>query len=382
MLELVPQGAVDQGSRLTSLRRLIDGLELDFARCAAEFAASRQWDEEGFNTPEDWLRFNCHMNSHAAWNALAVGEQESKLPQSIAAMQAGEIGYAHLATLGRTAEQLPKVFDETQLLPLAKQHSPGKFFHKVLHYRHSLDAAAYNREQEDLAEERSLRMSTAQDGCLLLSGVLDPVGGAAVRNALEPLAKPSGEHDDRNREQRYADALVELASAGKPANLQVTATIETLKGLAGAAAAEMEFSLPISSTSVQRMACDCSVTRVLLSQESVTIDVGRSKRVVAGALGRALKTRDGHCRWPGCERSASMCDGHHLVHWIEGGPTDLDNLVLLCRRHHRMVHEGGWQLVKTSDQKIVTIAPTVSFGLPTPPHSWGGGGAAAGGVPD
>src|SRR5439155_1501126 len=109
-------------------------------------------------------------------------------------------------------------------------------------------------DRERLAEERRLRMSTAQDGCLLLHGVLDPVGGAAVRTALEPLAQPSGAHDDRNRDQRYADALVELASAGKPANLQVTATIETLTGLAGAAAAEMEVALPISATSVRRMA--------------------------------------------------------------------------------------------------------------------------------
>src|SRR5437016_5872193 len=328
MLERAPE-VVDKGFVLRSLRHFIDGLELDFARYAAEFHQSNQWEAEGYNSAADWMRFNCHMNSYAVWNALAVGEQEGKLSQSIAAMKAGEIGFAHLATLGRTADELGNGFDEIKLLPLAKKHSPGKFFHKVLHYRHSVDAAAYNREQEDLAEERSLRMSTAQDGCLLLSGVLDPVGGAAVRNALEPLAKPSGEHDDRNREQRYADALVELASAGKPANLQVTATIETLKGLAGAAAAEMEFSLPISSTSVQRMACDCSVTRVLLSQESMTIDVGRSKRVVAGALGRALKIRDGHCRWPGCERPASWCDGHHLVHWIHGGETNLGNLVLL-----------------------------------------------------
>src|SRR5205823_14728454 len=142
--------------------------------------------------------------------------------------------------------------------------------------------------------------------------------GAEVRRARRRLLP-----------QRYADALVELASDGKPANLQVTATIETLKGLAGAAAAEMEFSLPISSTSVRRMACDCSVTRVLLSQDSIPVDVGRSKRVISGALGRALKARDGSCQWPRCERTASMCDGHHLVHWIEGGPTDLDNLVLL-----------------------------------------------------
>src|SRR2546425_2590249 len=317
--------------------------------------------------PPTGCAFNCHMNSYAVWNALVVGEQEAKLSQSIAAMKAGEIGFAHLATLGRTADEMGKGFDEIKLLPLAKKHSPGKFHQKVLHYKHAVDAAGYNRDQERLAEERSLRMSTAQDGCLLLYGVLDPVGGAAVRTALEPLAQPSGAHDDRNREQRYADALVELASAGKPANLQVTATIETLKGLAGAAAAGKEVSPAIFSTSGRRMACDCSVTRVLLSQDSMPVDVGRSKRVISGALGRALKARDGNCKWPRCERSASMCDGHHLVHWIEGGPTDLDNLVLLCRRHHRMVHEGGWQLIKTHDQQIVTIAPTITFGELLPP---------------
>src|SRR5712691_4776483 len=352
---------VEVAYRLEELRQHIDQMELAFAVLAAQLEKGDLWDKEGFNSAGDWLRFTCHMNSHAVSNALAVGGQEAKLSKSIEALNAGAIGFAHLATMGRTADELGKAFDESTLLPLAKEHSPGKFHHKVLHYKHSVDAAGYNRDQERLVEERSLRLSTAQDGCLLIMGVLDPVGGAVVRTALEPLAQPSGAHDDRSREQRFADALVERVAGGMPGNLQVTATIETLKGLAGAAAGEMEFSLPISSTSIQRLACDCSVTRVLLSQDSVTIDVGRSKRVISGGLSRALKARDGHCRWPGCERSASMCDGHHLVHWINGGPTDLDNLVLLCRRHHRMVHEGGWQLIKTEDQQVVTIAPTQLF---------------------
>ncbi len=377
MVEWQPTGQ-EVAYQLIKLRHLIDQLENNFSRLAAEFEDTDWWSREGFNTSGDWIRFNCHMNSNTVWNAKAVGEHQTELARSIAAMHAGEIGFAHLATMGRTAEQLPKVFDESTLLPLAKKHSPGKFHHKVLHYKHSVDAKAFNESQERLVEERSLRLNTAQDGCLLISGVLDPIGGAAVRAALEPLAQPSGAHDDRNREQRMADALVERISGGKAANIQVTATIETLKGLAGASAAEMEFSFPISSTSVQRMACDCSVTRILLSQESLTIDVGRSKRVISGGLGRALKARDGHCRWPASERSASMCDGHHVVHWIHGGPTDLANLVLLCRRHHRMVHEGGWQLIKTENQKIVCIAPTINFALT--PHSWGGAAAGGGGA--
>ena len=195
--------------------------------------------------------------------------------------------------------------------------------------------------------------------------LLDSVGGAALRAALEPLARRSGAHDDRNRERRLADALVELASGGEqPAHIQVTSSIETLLGLVGAPAAEMEFSLPVSSKTIERLACDSSIARVLLDSESVVIDVGRSKRVVSGPGRRALKARDGSCRWPGCERPASWSAAHHVVHWIHGGTTDLDNLILLCHRHHWMVHEGNWQLVRSDDGRMLTIPPTVTFGPP------------------
>jgi hypothetical protein len=365
MVELVPKGEV-LAQELITMRRAIDQLEVRYSRLAAEFAQSEWWDYEGFNSAYDWLRLNCHMTSNSAWTALAVGAREADLDQSLDAMDSGEIGYAHVGVMARTAQRVGKSFDETKLLPLARKHSPGKFHYKVQHYLHSLDAKRYTEDQESLAEGRSLRMSTAEDGCLLLNGVLDPIGGVAVRTAIEALAKPSGEHDDRTLEQRNADAVVELASGGKQANLQVTATVETLKGLAGAAAGEMELSLPVSSVTVQRLACDCSVTRVLLSQESLVIDVGRSRRVVDGALRKALAIRDKHCQWPGCERPASWCDGHHLVHWIDGGETNLDNCVLLCKRHHRMVHEGQWKLVRV-EGKVVSIAPTIMFELPRGP---------------
>jgi len=359
--------AIDPGALLTCIRGTIDKLELEFAEIAAESEQTEGWAEDGYNTAADWIRFNCHMNSNAVWNALAVGGQEENLAESVQAMKAGEIGFAHLATMGRTADAVGKVFDETQLLPLAREFSAGKFFHKVQHYRHSLDAKAYNDEQEQLAEERSMRVGTRQDGCVLISGVLDPVGGAAVRSALEPLARHSGAHDTRSREQRMADALVERVTGDARVNLQITATVETLKSLAGAAAGEMEFSFPLSSATVQRLACDCSVTRVLLDQDSLVIDVGRAKPKLHGSLRKALNLRDRHCQWPGCERPASYCDGHHVVHWAHGGATDLENLVLLCKRHHRMVHEGAWQLIRTDEGKIIVIAPTITFGLPRGP---------------
>ena len=353
----------DQVAReLIETEHLIGILQLTASRLAAELSATKHWDSEGYNSAGDWMRFKCQVTNTVAWDRIRVGEELHRMPESEQAVYDGQIGYAHLKVIARTADVVGSAFDESMLLPLAKDTSPGKFYYKSLHFRHSVDAKAYCNEQAELVENRKVSLSTAEDGCLLISGVLDPVGGAAVRTALEPLARKSGVGDDRELERRHADALVELACGGKPANLHVTATVETLKGMVGAAGGEMEFSLPLSSSTIERMACDCSVSRVLLSEESVVIDVGRSRRVIGGPAKRALNARDGHCVWPGCERPASWCDGHHLVHWIRGGPTDLDNLVLLCHRHHWKVHEGGWQLVKTDDRDIVPIAPTITFG--------------------
>jgi Domain of unknown function (DUF222)/HNH endonuclease len=362
MLDAYPTGG-DVALQLIRLRQKIDELELEFSRLAAEFDKTTWWGTAGYNTAADWIRFHCHMNSHAVWNAFAVGSVAHEMPATLQVMQTGQIGFAHVATMARTAIEVGGAFDEDKLLPLAEEYTPGKFFHKCIHYRHAVDADGYNRDQETLSEERGLRLNTAQDGCLLISGLLDPVGGAAVRTALEPLAKPSGSHDDRNRDQRYADALVELASGGKPATLQVTATLETLKAVEGAPAGETEFSLPLSSATVQRLACDSNVMRVLLDSRSLIIDVGRTQRLVDGALRKALSVRDKHCQWPGCERPASWCDGHHLVHWVDGGETNLDNCVLLCKRHHRLVHEGEWRLIKTDEGQIMTIPPMITFGM-------------------
>jgi hypothetical protein len=201
------------------------------------------------------------------------------------------------------------------------------------------------------------------DGSVLISGQLDPIGGAAVLTVLEPLARKSGPDDYRCLEQRNADALVELASGGgSQAQIQVTSSLETLLALAGAPAAEMEHSLPVSSKTIERLACDSSIARVLLNSESLVIDVGRSKRVVSEPGRRALTARDGHCKWRECDRPASRSAAHHLVHWIHGGTSDLDNLILLCHRHHWMVHEGGWQLIRSDDGRMLTIPPTVTFG--------------------
>src|SRR5580704_7841955 len=223
--------------RLLQRRFVIDMQEIAFAREAAEFAASDAWDEDGSVSAIDWLRFNCHMNAGAAANAIAVGELLERLPESHQAVVDGEIGFAHFATMARTAEALQERFDEKILAEKAKENSPGKFFYICHHARHAADARAYAAEQADQAEQRRLKLSRWMDGSLLISGQLDPVGGAALLSVIVPLARKSGPNDDRCLEQRNADALVELASGGgSQAQIQVTSSLETLLALAGAPA--------------------------------------------------------------------------------------------------------------------------------------------------
>jgi hypothetical protein len=365
-IEQAVEVTLNRRERLIAKRHVIDLMELSFAQEAAAFAATRDYEQDGSTSPIDWIRINCHMTGNAAADRVAVGELLGELEQTIDALVDGQVGFAHLAVMARTSNAVGPRFDEKALLEKARQNSPGKFHYICRHYRHSVDPKGFADEEVELVESRRLSLSTWEDGSLLLSGVLDQVGGAALRTALEPLARKSGAHDDRTRERRLADALVELASGGEqPAQIQVTSSVETLLGLVGAPAAEMEFSLPVSSRTVERLACDCSITRVLLDSESVVINVGRSKRVVSGPGRRALNARDGSCRWPGCERPASRSAAHHVVHWIHGGSTDLDNLILLCHRHHWMAHEGGWQLVRSDEGHMLTVPPTVTFG-PSP----------------
>lgn len=104
--------------------------------------------------------------------------------------------------------------------------------------------------------------------------------------------------------------------------------------------AELDPTGPIEAPTVRRFACDTLVTRIVLGPRSEPLDVGRRTSVIPPAIRRAVVARDGHCRYPGCDRPQGWCDAHHVRHWADGGSTSLDNLLLLCRRHHRLTHEG------------------------------------------
>jgi len=238
------------GDRLIAVRRAADLLDLEFARVAAAFAATDEYDIAGYNTPLHWMRENCKISGRQAGDAVAVGEREARLQRSIAAAREGSIGFAHVALIARTAEALDEsgraeAFDESPLLKNAARRTVAEFRRECYHHRHALDPQGALAEHVDLVERRSLEVLPRADGAVSLHGFLDTELGTALRTALDPLARRAGRDDARPRWRRYGDALLELClmtfdgsalptkGCERP-HVQVTATLETLLGTSNA----------------------------------------------------------------------------------------------------------------------------------------------------
>jgi len=209
------------------------------------------------------------------------------------------------------------------------------------------------RNETTLQALASLRLSPLGNGMLAISGQLDPEAGAVLTAALDPLSAPNpcdtnAGRDLRPPDRRRAEALVEVcrraAAAGGAApattKAQVILTIEhdTLKDAVRGAGTTLTGEV-LSPGTVRKIACDASIIPMVLGSQGQPLDVGRTKRLVTPALLAALWTRDRRCTYPGCGRPPQWCDAHHVRHWIDGGPTSLLNLTLLCAHHHTYVHQ-------------------------------------------
>ena len=369
-LEQTPE---EVGQALIRMRHIIDTLQLAFAEGAARFAAAGEWEEQGWTSPISWLTNECHMAPAEAGAALCAGENAVTLQRTVERVGAGTIGFAHLVVMARTSDAVRTsgaTLDEARLLRRAETHSPHEFRRECAHARHAADAKAFHDRQQENADARFLHVQSVgwDEGGVWIKGFIDAVGGATLRAALEPLARRFGADDDRQRPQRLADALVEMAaytlntgrqgSTRQVPHLQVTTTLETLISAPGAPAGELEGSVPISAATVERLACSASVRRILTDSESLVVDVGRAKRTPGTATRIKVERRDDGCVWPGCRRNVRWTDIHHVRHWARGGLTEEDNLVCLCWRHHDDVHLRGWQIVRVRDQReVLTIPP-------------------------
>src|ERR1700693_4322225 len=341
------------------LRAVIDALEGVFSANACRSQQAGEHLVGGNITAASWIARTCGMSITSAFDRLCVGEQLESLPKVAAALSCGEISFHATSILCHLREQLgekAKLFDKDEMLEYAREWSVFHLRKLCNAARHEADPDGFFKDAEESFTRRRFHISQMSDGLYLVDGVLDPVAWAALVTAVDVLAKPKGPEDERTAKQRRADAVGELAMHAmdqgtlprrhsvKP-HINLTVTLEGLKGELGVPPAELELSLPISVRTAERVACDCTMSRVLMA-DSMVIDVGRATRTVSAPTMRALRVRDRGCRFPGCDRQGNLANPHHIIHWARGGPNNLPNMVLLCYFHHRLVHEGGWQVIK------------------------------------
>ena len=237
---------------------------------------------------------------------------------------------------------------ESALVDAARIASPRELRGIVQRVTDAVDGDAGAARANEQHERRRLHASPTLDGMVAIDGLLDPASGEVVLSALDAVMNDDRDPGDvRSKPQRRADALVQLCVGERPVtNVSVVVDLETLERRGGVEAAmraraEAAHVGVLSAETLRRLSCDAGITRVITRGRSEPLDVGRSTRTISPGLRRALVVRDGGCRFPGCDRPHGWCDAHHLVHWADGGETRLDNVELLCRRHHRTVHEGG-----------------------------------------
>jgi hypothetical protein len=294
-----------------------------------------------------WVARQCQTSKNAAADRLCVGAQLENMPRVDAALSSGEIGLqaaSVICHLNERVTQAGRSIDEEEWVTLAADSSLKSLSSEAACTWHGVDPSGFNAKVEEAHERRQLFISECGD-MYRIDGWLELEAGAVVKAAIDELARPLGAIDDRSPKQRRADAVFEIATGNQVApQISVHTTIEGLKGEVGAAASQLEEGTPISSKTVQRMACDGTLHRVLKA-DSMVIDVGRAKRVAQPAQWRALKARHKTCGAPGCDRPIGMTQAHHVDFWEDGGHTNHRRMLPLCHYHHRLVHEGGWQVV-------------------------------------
>lgn len=335
-------------ARVTSTQRHL--LEI-----IAECDERELWRHDGARDTAQWLAAHLGISGWAARRWIHAAHALARLPRIKDAFECGRLSLDKVVELCRFAT--PDT--EAKLLTWATRVSPAAI-------RRRADAATVS-DPDDVKEAdrtRYLRSWSFDDGRRLgLEAQLAADQGALVMAAIDRLAgrlPPIVSDDDHDEEPeratpedclaaRRADALVALASASiaaaqDPDRATVVVHAEASALITGGANAELERGPVIHPATALRLACDCRLQAVVEDAHGHATGIGHTSRVVPRWLFRQLLQRDRGCLFPGCEAKAFL-HAHHIVHWIRGGPTELDNLALLCSYHHKLVHEYGWWLV-------------------------------------
>jgi len=372
----------------------------------AEFDRRSGWQDTGFSSTAEWLAWRIGIKPGAARERLRTALALEQLPETSEAMENGELSYTKVRAITRVA----RPDNETALLEFARAGSAAALERVVRGWK------ALDRKSEVTAEQlrhRSRRFSAwvDDDGMVVVKGRLDPEVGAIFMRAVDAASdalyredardgearhgKPEDAGlDDTKPEQRRADAVGLIAeralgagfgvrggegpehpeedstpvSGSRAERYQVMLHVDmgTLQEDAEAGRSELEDGTRISAETSRRIACDAGLVKIFHGADGQVVGAGRRSRTTSPSMRRALEARDRGCRFPGC--GLRFTDAHHVKHWADGGETSLENLLLLCKVHHRAVHEGGVRVCIDRNQQVVFFTPRGRALFEAPPE--------------
>ena len=352
-----------------------------------EFDARGGW-ANGFRSCAHWLAWRVGLNLGAAREHVRVARALGSLSLLADALARGELSYSKVRALTRVAT--PET--EEQLLAVGRAGTACHVERIVRGWRR-VDRIAEAREAARRHKGRALHVYEGEDGMVVVRGRLTPEAGAVLRQALaaarEALyqqahgtdagAIPGDVSSETSPAQQQADALALLAetalhhaidpgTSGERYQVVVHVDADVLADPEAPGQSVLEGGTHVPAETSRRLACDASRVVMRHEPDGRVVEIGARTRTIPPAIRRALHHRDHGCRFPGC--GLPFGQGHHIRHWAQGGPTTLSNLAMLCRRHHRAVHEEGYQVDRQPNGELRFRRPDGRFlpDVPLPPE--------------
>jgi hypothetical protein len=373
---------------ITELVAHLDAGTYQLLQLIYDFDREEGWAGIGINSCAHWLNWKCGMSMGSARERVRVARALPALPTISEAFSKGRVSYSKVRAMTRVAT--PE--NEHALLQVALNGTATHVETQVRLYRKVKRIEAL--EDENLRHgHRELSWHIADDGTYVFKGRLTAEQGALFKKALEAAgdqlfaehdgvpeavrkeieaSTPLDETSPEPIAQKHADQLARVVegflagigsespvnglSGGDKYMVNIHTDIETLQQDGSGAEAELEEHSHVPAETSRRMACDCSIVHWHENAQGEPLNVGRKTRSIPPAIRRALKRRDQGCRFPGCTCKRHV-DAHHVKHWVDGGETSMDNLVLLCRSHHRLVHEAGYGVEMGPGREVVFSLP-------------------------
>ena len=404
------------GERCAQAYMQADALHYQAMKLLAEFDRRKGWEDTGFSSTAEWLAWRIGIKPGAARERVRTALALEELPLTSEAMRRGELSFTKVRALTRVA----RPDTETTLLDFARAGSAANLERMVRGWK-TLDRKSEVTAEQIRHRTRRFSAWVDDDGMVVVRGRLDPEVGALLMRAVEAASdalyrsearrekeqdgepgprdtwpdEKEGAHtelEETKPEQRRADAVGLIAErafaagfgngagsgngnaaeagAGNDAGnedapisgsraerymVMLHVDAPTLEEFGDAGLSELEDGSGVSAETSQRLTCDASLVTIAHGPDGQVLGAGRKTRTIPPALRRALEARDRGCRFPGC--GLRFTEAHHVKHWADGGETSLSNLGLLCRAHHRAVHEGRVQVCLDRDAKIVFFTP-------------------------